>query len=82
MGIAGIIYRPCRSDAPGVIRLVMLFVVTLARALFRSRLELLTEILAVRQQLAIFKHKYPLPRLAPTDRSFWVLLQRCLAQLD
>ena len=58
----------------GVIRLVLPLMVALARVLFRSRLELVAENLARRQQLAIFKHKQPLPRLAPTDRLFWVFL--------
>jgi hypothetical protein len=31
--------------------------------------------LALRQQLAIFKHKQPRPRLAPADRLFWVFLR-------
>jgi putative transposase len=76
LGIAGIVYPPCRGDAPGVIRLAVLFVVTLARVLFRSRLELLAEILALRQQLAIFKHNRPRPGLAPADRLFWVCWRR------
>jgi hypothetical protein len=52
LGIASIVYQqPNRSDAAAVIRLAVLFVVSLARVLFPSRLELLAENLALRQQL-------------------------------
>jgi hypothetical protein len=60
-----------------VTRLAVLLVVTLARVLFRSRLQLVVENLALRQQLAIFKHKQPRPRLAPADRLFWACLRGC-----
>ena len=70
-----IFYRPCCSNAPGVIRLVLPLMFALARVLLRSRLELMVENLALRQQLAIFKHKQPRPRLAPADRLFWVFLR-------
>lgn len=45
-------------------------------ALFRSRADLVIEILALRQQLAILKTKKPRPRIAAADRGFWILLRR------
>jgi len=58
-----------------MIDLVLTLAVALARALFGSRLELLAENLALRQQLAIFKHKRSRPRMGPGDRMFWVFLR-------
>jgi hypothetical protein len=49
--------------------------VALAGVLFRSRLESLVEDLALRQQLAIFKHERSRPRMGPGDRMFWVFLR-------
>ena len=43
---------------------------------FRNRRELALENLALRQQLAAFKHRYARPRLRNADRLFWVLLSR------
>ena len=45
-------------------------------SLFRSRADLTIEILALRQQLAIFKQRTPRPRLAAKDRVFWIALRR------
>ena len=45
-------------------------------AFFRSRYNLGVEILALRQQLGIFKRKNPRPRLTIKDRVFWILLRR------
>ena len=59
-----------------MIRLVAMLTVAFARVLFRSRLELLLENLALRQQLAVFKQQRPRPRMRPVDRMFWVLLRR------
>jgi hypothetical protein len=50
-----------------MIHLVLTLMVAFARALFRSRLELLAENLALRQQLAIFKHKRSRPRIGPGE---------------
>ena len=50
--------------------------IALARVLFRSRLELMVENLALRQQLAVFKRKRSRPGLRPADRAFWVLLRQ------
>lgn len=45
------------------------------RGLFRSRLELTIENLALRQQVAVLKAKRPRPRLSVLDRAFWVALR-------
>jgi hypothetical protein len=52
---------------------------TLFARLFRSRRHLLLENLALRQQLSVFKQKHPQPRLAPSDKLFWVMLSRLWA---
>ena len=44
--------------------------------LFRTRRSLLLENLALRQQLAALKRKYPRRKLAVFDKLFWVLAQR------
>jgi transposase InsO family protein len=41
-----------------------------------SRRDLLSENLALRQQLAVLKRKHPQPRLAASDKLFWVVLRR------
>ena len=43
---------------------------------FHSRRDLLLENLVLRQQLAVFKEKRPLPKLAMADKLFWVLMCR------
>ena len=50
------------------------------RALFRSRENQAIVELALRQQLAIYAHKHPRPRLSPLDRAFWVALSRVWPQ--
>ena len=55
-----------------MIHLALTLTVALARVLFRSRLELLVENLALRQQLAVFKHKRSRPRMGSGDRMLWV----------
>ena len=58
-------------------RMTALFVALLAsfRATIHSRLELATEILALRHQLAVLQRTSPKrPRLHRIDRLFWVLL--------
>ena len=47
---------------------------------FRSRRDLALEILALRQQVAVLKRKYPKPRLRVRDRIFWVVLRRFWSQ--
>src|ERR1700681_760247 len=44
--------------------------------LFHCRRRLLLENLALRQQLAALKRRYPRPRLATLDKLFWVLARR------
>jgi hypothetical protein len=48
----------------------------LIRAFLVSRLSLAAENLALRQQVAVFKHSGKRPRLRPRDRLFWVILSR------
>ena len=45
-------------------------------ALFRGRSSQAVVELALRQQLAIYAHRNPRPRLSPFDRVFWVALSR------
>jgi hypothetical protein len=43
---------------------------------FRNRLGASIEILALRQQPAVFKRKHPRPKLGSVDRLFWTILRR------
>ena len=43
---------------------------------FCSRRRLLTENLALRQQLSVFKRRHPRPKLTAADRLFWLLARR------
>jgi len=61
-----------------MLRLLSLLL-TLANGLLRSRHDLLMENLALRQQLMMLTHNHSRPRLARSDRAFWVLLRRCWA---
>ena len=45
-------------------------------SLLRSRISLSLENVALRHQLAVYKHTVHRPRLCPTDRLFWVWLSR------
>jgi hypothetical protein len=45
-------------------------------SLFRSGAVLRLENLALRHQVAVYKHTVSRPRLRPTDRLFWVWLSR------
>jgi hypothetical protein len=47
-----------------------------AVALFRSRQDQAMVELALRQQLAVYTHRHPRPRLSPLDRAFWIALSR------
>jgi len=51
-----------------------------ALALFRSREDQAIVELALRQQLAVYGHRHPRPRLSPLDRAFWVALSRLWPQ--
>jgi putative transposase len=45
-------------------------------AIFKDRRDLLLEILALRQQLIVFKRLHPRPQLRQTDRLFWMWLSK------
>jgi len=45
-------------------------------ALFRSRQDQAIVEFALWQQLAVYAHRHPRPRLTPLDRAFWVALSR------
>src|SRR5262249_51613176 len=49
---------------------------SLARSFFTPRLELMAEILALRQQLAILNRRAKRPSLRFPDRVFWITLSR------
>jgi putative transposase len=51
-------------------------IVRSAIALFRSRENQAIVEIALRQQLAVYVHRHPRPRLSPLDRAFWVSLYR------
>jgi hypothetical protein len=74
-----VVEKSCR--VPGLtrkwsmLRLLMLLA-TMANGLLRSRGDLLLENLALRQQLAALTRGHSRPRLAGSDRIFWVLLRR------
>lgn len=46
------------------------------RALLHERVDLALEIMALRQQLAVFKEKRSRPPVSGFDRAFWVALRR------
>jgi putative transposase len=58
-----------------MLRLVRLLPVPVIR-FFCSRRDLLLENLALRQQLAVLKRRHSRPRVAATDRLFWMILRR------
>jgi hypothetical protein len=45
-------------------------------SLFKDRRDLAIEILALRQQLLVYKRLHPRPPLRPQDRLFWVWLPK------
>ena len=49
---------------------------TLVTTLFRSRLALQLEIVALRHQLSVYQRSVKRPMLQPSDRLFWVWLSR------
>ncbi len=55
---------------------VLRVLLALIRNILADRAELVTENLALRQQLAILKHKSKRPRLRKRDRIFWAWLSR------
>ena len=50
-------------------------------SLFKDRRDLALEILALRQQLLVFKRLHPRPQLRPQDRLFWVWTLEDLGRL-
>ncbi len=46
------------------------------RRCFRSRVDLILEVTALRQQLAVYQRQTPRPKLRRGDRLFWVWLRR------
>ena len=55
---------------------VLKMVVVFLRALLTPRFQLVTENLALRQQLAVLSHCQKRPKLRPRDRVFWTWLMR------
>ena len=47
------------------------------RVFFLTRTETALEVLALRQQLTVFKRKRPRPPVRPLDRLFWITLRCC-----
>jgi hypothetical protein len=56
----------------GILKAIYLLI----RAFVVSRLTLAVEILALRQQVAVYKHTVKRPKLRTRDRVFWVWLSR------
>ena len=55
----------------------LLFVLLLTFfSVFKNRRDLGLEVLALRQQLAVYKRQQPRPQLKHTDRLFWVWLSK------
>ncbi len=55
---------------------LVLAVLGAARAVFRTHTDLALENLALRQQLALLRHRSKRPRFGGLDRAFWVWLSR------
>jgi putative transposase len=51
-------------------------ILTTVQVFFRGRRDNALEILALRQQLAVFKRNHPRPNLRSLDRLFWTILRR------
>ncbi len=54
----------------GIIQIIFVFL----RAFIMGRAAAAVEILALRQQVAVFEQSVKRPKLRPRDRVFWVLL--------
>jgi putative transposase len=54
----------------------LMAVVGALRAALRSRVSLVAENLALRQQLAVLRRQTTRARLTPLDRAFWIVLSR------
>src|SRR5580704_7083355 len=59
-----------------MLQIILSFLVAI-RAFFRSRSDTALEVLALRQQVAVLKRKWPRPKLNWWDRLFWTALRRC-----
>ncbi len=67
-----------KANSAAMLRLLICLITLVVRALravFRSRVELLIENLALRQQLGVMKKERPRPVLDDVDRAFWVALR-------
>jgi hypothetical protein len=58
---------------------VLCLLIRILLSAHRGGREAALENLALRQQLAVMKRKYPQPRLRKSDRLFWVWLSRVWA---
>jgi putative transposase len=58
-----------------VLRLIHAFIAAVA-VLFRSRVDIALEVLALRQQVAVLKRQRPRPALTRFDRFFWSTLRK------
>ena len=58
-----------------MLRLIVAVLATI-RVLFRSRVDIALEVLALRQQVAVLKRKRPRPVLTSLDRVFWTALRQ------
>ena len=56
--------------------MIPLLAAVIITAVFRPRVDLALENLALRQQVAVFKRTKPRPHLHPFDRMFWIALLR------
>jgi hypothetical protein len=63
----------CKTGS--MLRLLRLLFVLIKQS-FCTRSNLLLENMALRQQLAVLKRRYPRPRIATLDKLFWVILRR------
>jgi transposase InsO family protein len=61
--------------AARIVTLIMGTLFTLVRLPCTSKAELAMEVLALRQQLAVYKRRHPRPRLTDFDRLFWASLK-------
>ena len=68
-------FRPPPDIFAGMDKTIEIFL-TIVREAFLSRAALHTEMLALRQQVAVLKRERPRPSLRMTDRVFWVILSR------
>jgi transposase InsO family protein len=61
--------------AARVVAQIMDMLFSLVRSLCGSKADLAMEVLALRQQLAVYKRKNPRPHIDPFDRLFWSVLK-------